>query len=80
MDVMKEVHDYLLAEFPTERTSLAPQDSLLTQGIIDSMGLLRLVTFLEQTYGFEATDDDMVPDNFATLEKIRDFVERKRAR
>ncbi len=78
MDILNEVRDYLLAEFPTERTSFTPQENLLAQGVIDSMGLLKLVGFLEQRFGFEAADADMVPENFATLEKIRDFVERKK--
>lgn len=78
MDTLKEVHDYLLAEFKVQQGSIAPAENLLGRGIIDSMGLLKLVGFLEQRYGFETTEEDMLPENFATLEKIRDFVERKR--
>lgn len=78
MDTLKEIHDYLMAEFPSEQTSLAPDDNLLQLGIIDSMGLLKLVTHLEARYGFEATDEDMVPEHFMTLQHIRDFVESKR--
>jgi len=76
---MKEIHDFLVAEFPSEQTSYAPDDNLLAAGVIDSMGLLKLVTFLETKFDFEATDEDLVPENFTTLAMIRDFVERKRA-
>ena len=75
---LKEIHDYMLAEFAPERASFVPAENLLAQGIIDSVGILKLVTFLEERFGFEATDDDLVPENFGTLEMIRDFVERKR--
>ena len=78
MDTMKEVHDYLLAEFKVGESSIAPDKNLLGSGILDSMGLLKLVAFLEDRYGFETSEDDIVPENFGTLEKIRDFVERKR--
>lgn len=78
MDILREVHDYLLAEFPSDRESYAPDENLLAQGIIDSMGLLKLVTFLESRYGIEAGDEDMVPENFSTLEAIQAFVARKR--
>jgi acyl carrier protein len=78
LDTLKEIHDFLVAEFPSEHTSFAPDDNLLQLGVIDSMGLLKLVTFLESKYGFEATDEDMVPEHFMTLEKVRDFVEKKR--
>ncbi|MBI1798827.1 MAG: acyl carrier protein [Candidatus Eisenbacteria bacterium] len=75
---MTEIHDYVRMEFAPERASVAPDENLLAQGIVDSLGILKLVTFLEQRFGFEAADDDLVPENFSTLEMIRDFVERKR--
>ncbi len=78
MDTLKEIHDYILAEFPLEQHSIAPNENLLARGILDSMGLLKLVTHLEKRYGFEATDADMTPENFTSLETIRDFVERKK--
>lgn len=78
MDTIKEIHDFLVAEFPSEQSSYAPDENLLAQGIIDSMGLLKLVTFLETKFDIETTDEDLVPENFTTLEMIRDFVERKR--
>jgi acyl carrier protein len=80
VDLQREIQDYLLSEFPTDRTSLDPDENLLGSGLIDSMGLLKLVTHLETRYGFVATEDDMVPDNFATLARMGAFVERKRAR
>jgi len=79
LDTLKEIHDFVVTEFASDRGSLAPDENLLVQGIVDSMGLLRLLTFLEQRFGFEATDTDMVPENFSTLERIRDFVERRKA-
>jgi acyl carrier protein len=77
-DILQEIHDHVLAEFPTERAHLAPDENLLAQGILDSMGLLNLVTHLETRYGIAATEADMVPENFATLRAIVAFVERKR--
>jgi len=79
-DTLKEIHDYMLAEFASERSSFAPGENLLAQGILDSMGMLKLVTFLEEHFGIETSDDDLVPENFTTLEMIRDFVDRKRKR
>lgn len=78
MDTLKEIHDFVVTEFASDRGSLTPDENLLLQGIVDSMGLLRLLTFLEQRFGFEARDADMVPENFSTLERIRDFVERRK--
>jgi acyl carrier protein len=78
LDVQKEIHDFMLAEFASERSSLDPGENLLAQGIIDSMGILRLIAFLESRFHVKTEDDDLVPDNFMTLERLQDFVTRKR--
>jgi acyl carrier protein len=78
LDVQKVIHDFMLEEFASERRSLSPHENLLVQGVIDSMGILRLVTFLEARFDFKAEDDDMVPENFMTLERLQRFVTRKR--
>jgi acyl carrier protein len=78
VDIQKEIHDFMLAEFASERPSFAPGENLLAQGIIDSLGILKLVTFLEERFGIETTEDDLVPENFATLAQIVSFVEQKR--
>ena len=77
MDIRQAIHDYLVRELAAERESFAPDENLLAQGIIDSMGILNLATFLESQFGIETTDDDLVPENFETLEALRAFVERK---
>ena len=76
-EVQRVIHDFLVAEFAPERTSIPAGENLLATGIIDSMGILRLVTFIEERFGFEASDEDMVPENFTTLEMIGAFVERR---
>jgi len=54
--------------------------SFLRTGIIDSMGMAQLVTFLEQTFGFAIADGELVPGNLDSLEQVVAFVERKRRR
>jgi acyl carrier protein len=58
---------------------LAAQDSLLAKGLIDSTGVLEVTSFLEQRFGIDIEDQDLVPDNFDSIERIVRFVERKRA-
>ena len=77
MDTMKALHDYVRTEIAGGKIELAPDENLLRTGILDSMGLLKLVTFLEDRFDFEMGDGDITPENFGTLEKIRAFVERK---
>ncbi len=59
--------------------SLAPDEDLLGSGIIDSMAVLKLVTFIEQTFGIKVKDEDIVPENFQNLNSIVKYVEQTQA-
>lgn len=51
--------------------------SFLAGGIIDSTGILELVSFLEETFGITVLDEEMVPDNLDSLRSIEVYLERK---
>ncbi|MBW3624600.1 MAG: acyl carrier protein [Armatimonadetes bacterium] len=57
--------------------SLEENESLIAGGVIDSTGILELVSFLEAEFNIEIADDELVPDNLDSLAKIRSFVSRK---
>jgi acyl carrier protein len=54
-------------------------DNLLDQGVIDSIRLLRLVTFIEETYGITVPDEMMTVDHFRSLETIASFIAQQSA-
>jgi acyl carrier protein len=56
---------------------LASSDSLLERGIIDSTGVLELVGFLEQKYGITIQDEELVPENLDSIERLVRFVSKK---
>lgn len=51
--------------------------SLLGEGIIDSTGVLELITFLEEEFDIEVDDDELVPDNLDSINNITAFLQRK---
>jgi acyl carrier protein len=51
--------------------------SFLNEGIIDSMNVMELIMFVEEKFGVEVTDGDIVPDNFDSVAKIVAYVGRK---
>ncbi|PYR03280.1 MAG: acyl carrier protein [Acidobacteria bacterium] len=63
--------------FGKEDAPLANGDSLLELGIIDSTGVLELVSFLEQKYGFTIQDEELVPENLDSIDRLVQFVRRK---
>ena len=55
-----------------------PGESLLESGMIDSLTLLRLISFIEDKFGIQVEDDEVVPEYFDTLTAIRELIERKK--
>ena len=71
---------FVRARFPcaTQRR-VAREDSLLESGIVDSLGVLELVEFLEGTFGISVTEEDLLPKNFDSVRRMADLVDRKMA-
>jgi acyl carrier protein len=60
-----------------EDNGMPDSASLLEQGVVDSTGVLELVTFLETSYGLKIADDELVPDNLDSIDRIVEFIQRK---
>lgn len=76
--VRAQVEAFVLEKFPLARKRpLAGSDNLLESGIIDSLGILDLVSFLEQRFAIVVADEELTPDNFQSLDQLTIFVERK---
>jgi acyl carrier protein len=76
-DVRDRVRRFIQDSFLVDDFSDA--DSFLTTGIIDSLGVMQLVTFVEAEFGIRVADQDLVPENFDSVERVSAFVERKLA-
>lgn len=57
---------------------LGDDDSFLEEGIIDSTGILELVAFLEENFGITVNDDELIPDNFDSINKAGVYISRKK--
>jgi acyl carrier protein len=79
MTILEQVEGFLLTEVAVDfdKESLGPDSDLLELRIIDSLGILKLVLFLERTFGIQVEDEDVVPENFESLNIIAKFVEDK---
>jgi len=79
--VIQEVKSFILDNIliGSYEDSLRPQDSFLQKGILDSTGVLELVQFLEEHFGFTFSDQEITPENLDSLQSISTFVLRKLA-
>ena len=67
--------NFLLGE---EFRGLPGSASLIEAGIIDSTGVLELVGWLEESYGVEISDAELVPENLDSIDNILHFMATKR--
>lgn len=75
--IEQELIDYIKTEIAYDRAeSLSPDDPLL-DGAVDSVDVLRLIVFVEERYAVTVEDDDLVPDNFATVAALASLVRTK---
>lgn len=79
MTILKNLEKFLLTEIAADlgKQSLGHDEDLLEQGIIDSLGLLKLVVFIEKTHGIKVMDEEIVPENFQSLNSMVKFIEQK---
>ena len=59
---------------------LGPDDSLLTRGLLDSLSILKTVTFCEEQFGITIPDEEVLPDHFESVRAIAKLVERVRGK
>lgn len=57
--------------------SISDNDQLLEQGIIDSFGIMSLLSFIEEKFAVHIEGDDLTPENFSTIGTISELVDRK---
>jgi acyl carrier protein len=78
MDIKQQVRAFITSNFyVADPETLADDASLLDQGIIDSTGVLEIIMFLEDTFGFKVADSEMVPENLDSIVSIAAYVTRK---
>lgn len=77
-----EVKQFILDRFLAgeDPSKLAPDTPLVSGGIIDSLGMLDLVAFLEKQYSVEFEAHEVAPANFETLTMIDALVQNKRTK
>jgi acyl carrier protein len=79
MEIKSLLRQFLRATFQLkEPAALSDDTSLLDSGLIDSMGVLELVMFLETEFGISLGDEEVVAENLDTIERITTFVVSKR--
>ncbi|PYV89741.1 MAG: acyl carrier protein [Acidobacteria bacterium] len=78
-DIMSTVKSYILSEYlpgedPNELTESTP---LIKGGILDSIAVVRVVTFLEEKFNIELKPDEVIVENLNTISGMANLIQRK---
>jgi acyl carrier protein len=75
----KEIRAFIKTKIMKEENidDFKDTDSLIETGIIDSLGIQILLAYLESTYSIKISDDELLPENFETIDAIDQFIRQK---
>jgi acyl carrier protein len=75
-----QIVNFITKHFPSVRNRIIESDDpLLENGILDSLGVLELVNYIEKEFGINISDEDLVPEHFQTTKHITAFIQMRKA-
>jgi acyl carrier protein len=81
MSIKGTVKQFIVSEIMNNKglTEIEDDLSLIDEGIIDSLGILSLLTFIEKTYSLKISEADLVPENFETIIAISELIRSRQS-
>ena len=81
MELKAKIREYIVENFLFGDDAPLTSDSisLLDEGIIDSVGVMELVAFLEGDFGLTVEDEELIPENLDSVENLASFISKKQA-
>lgn len=78
-DTKSIIRQYIMSELIKDKkqAGLGDSDSLIESGIVDSLGIMKLIGFLEDRINIQISDDELIPENFSSVDSITALVQRK---
>ena len=75
-----KIREYIVSTFLFgDGSRLTDETSFMENGILDSTGMLELISFVEQEFGISIDPSELVPDNLDSIRNLTAFIERKKA-
>ncbi|NNF17647.1 MAG: acyl carrier protein [Gammaproteobacteria bacterium] len=77
MDHKAAIKTFIADELLEDEMPVEDDENLLADGMVDSLGMLRLVGFIEESFGIRVPPEDFIIDNFRTLNLLHSYLTRK---
>jgi acyl carrier protein len=79
MDLRSDILQFVKTDLGgSQSVNIDENTNLIQSGVLDSMGLMRLIDYLEQRANIRVPDAEVLPDNFKTVAEIEAFATRLR--
>ena len=75
--IEQEIRKFLTEHFLSGNGEILNEDVPLLGNVIDSQGVLELVTFIQERFDTEISDDDVTPENLASVKSVVDLINGK---
>ena len=74
-----QIRSYILENFlyTSDVSKLRNDDSFREEGILDSTGILELLMFVEETFGVQVDDEEVIPENFDSVDRLMRYILQK---
>jgi acyl carrier protein len=78
MTIETQIKDYISKNllFSSDGFKYPDDASFLEEGIVDSQGVMELVLFVEENFQVKVKDSEIVPDNFDSVARLTDYINR----
>lgn len=75
--IKTKIRSYLLQTTFAENEKIHDGSLIFKEGYLDSMGFIMMITFIEEEFGIKTDDEDLIEENFQSINSITDFICRK---
>jgi acyl carrier protein len=76
-DIKNMIRQYVIETSYANLDQVKDESLIFSEGILDSMGFILLINFIEDSFGIKARDSELLEDNFESINAMANFIERK---
>ena len=76
-DIKTKIRQYVIETSYANLEQVKDESLIFSEGLLDSMGFILLINFIEDSFGIKARDSELLEDNFESINAMANFIERK---
>lgn len=77
IEIRSKIREYIIESTFEDVQNITDETLIFEEGVLDSMGLLFLIEFLNEEFNVTTNDDELVVENFESINKIVAFINKK---